>query len=211
MEAGSIPWELRAMAENTKQCSEGPSFAKRMWSARKNVGTDHGSDGRAVTDKLGVLSRHREGFRNGNNESHSPKYFILHLKQKGNCTGCKRQGPLPESQATHPLTPRLGPWVTCPKAVVSQPCVPGPCSEVPLRQPGLYTLQGSPDPGKRAACYPGTISRVTEVSKFLKLSSQINASRKKMLHRKHRNKGLYHSMSHPTFFFSFKSHVIFKD
>jgi hypothetical protein len=41
-----------------------------------------GLDGRAENKqkKLRMLSTHREGFGNGNNESYSPKYFILHLK-----------------------------------------------------------------------------------------------------------------------------------
>ena len=105
-----------------------------------------------------MLSTHRKGFGNGNNESYSPKYFILYLKQKGSYIGWKWQGPignpegpLPGSQATYPLTPRLGSHVTCPKDVVSRPCVPGPCPEVPLRQPRLHALKGSSGPGKRTA------------------------------------------------------------
>lgn len=108
-----------------------------------------GPDGRIVNKQTNSkCSPHTERFGNGNNEIYSPNYFILHLKKKGSYTGWKRLNstgnpgcPLPGSQATHSLTPGLGPYVTCPKSTVSWLCVPGPCPEMPLKHQRLNALK----------------------------------------------------------------------
>lgn len=105
----------------------------------------------------------------------------------------------------------LDPYVTCPKNVLSRLCVPGLCPQVPLKQPRLYAFNGSWGPGKREACYPGVMifSQITEVYKFLKLGTvKPKLPELKGLHRKYRNKGLYHSVSY-SFYFSFLSHMWF--
>lgn len=82
MEAGGIPWELRTIAENTKKCSEGPSICQPHVIYSKECHTGYVSwwEDSKQTDKLRMLSTHSKRFGNGNNESYSPKYFILHLK-----------------------------------------------------------------------------------------------------------------------------------
>lgn len=82
---------------------------------------------------------------------------------------------------------------------------------MPLKQPRLYAFKGNWGPGKRAACYPGVMifTQVTDVCKFLKLSTvKSKLPEDKSLHRKYRNKGLYHSMSY-SFQFSFLSYMWF--
>lgn len=51
----------------------------------------------------------------------------------------------------------------------------------PKADKAIYTFKLSSGPGKRAACYPGVMifSQVTGIPKFLKLGSQIKASKTK--------------------------------
>lgn len=114
------------------------------------------------------------------------------------------EGPLPASQATHPLTPRLGSHVTCPKDVVSWPCGPRPCPEVPLSHSRLYPLKGSSTLAGQVATQEWMISncwspQIPEVRQTVK--SKLPEG--KGLHRKYRNKGLHHSMSHSFDIFHF--------
>ena len=85
-------------------------------------------------------------------------------------------GPSPGNGATHPLTPRLRPRVTCPEDVVGRPRVPGPCPEVPPYSQGHKLFRGAQALAKGRM----TFFQVTEASQVLiRQAVQIKASRRK--------------------------------
>lgn len=125
------------MAGSTKRVQNAHCFARRMWSAQKNVSIGCGSrwEDRKQTDKLKKLSTYRKGFGNGNNESYSPKYFILHLKEKDCSMDGKGTAPqetletLYEGASHTPTHAQAKSLCHLPTVEVIWPYIPGQCPE----------------------------------------------------------------------------------